>query len=246
MKFRFRLVALVLCLFIPLILVLVLLLGDFRILKSGKGGEHKNTINLFQNLKALYKERKFEEVRAQMASSVETLLPLEEGCELVLSVYAQLEDYKLLDYYGKRCFGQKDRSLIVYDAIASSALRLGKEREAFQLLEKELESSGSSDHLLISLAQLSFEAKEYEKSKKYFLRLIKESTIWSAWLQRVFKFKPLFKDPKFIDELVAELSAKKFVSKLLEEKLLSYARLYKLETSIKTLEKRQRGAPSSP
>lgn len=230
MKFSQRLLILIF-LALPFVLVFFLLFKD-----SNK--QHEESL-YFSKLKASYAQNKLNEVKSTIEKDKERLMALEEGCELILSVYAKLELYEKLNHSAKECLirGKGLLSGISYDALSVSAQKIGQETEALELLERSLLKK-SSDQLLTSLGQHCFEMKDYKKSKDYFVRLIADSQIWSAWLVRVYKYPKLFEDPVFVERLTLELDKKHFVSKHVEEKLLRFAKLYKLETSVSVLEKR--------
>ena len=227
MVFRKRMIFLVFSLFVPLLLVLCL------ILYSSQAEEGDS----FTTLKALYGSGQLEKARSRLDSSLEEVLAQPEGCELALSIYAKQEEYSALYLVASRCLELEKKADLAYEALAFSSLKLEKDKEALDILKKELQVS-SSDRLLLALGQLTHEQKDFPQSRAYFLHLIKESNMWATWMARLLKFKSLMQDPVFIDELVLEVSEKKNRSKQSEEKLLMYAKLFKLSTSIQILEKR--------
>ena len=227
MVFRKRMLFLVFSLSVPLLLVLCLILYSSQ---TDKG-------DFFSTLKALYGSEQFEKAQSRLELSLEEVLAQKEGCELALSIYAKQKEYSALYRVASRCLELGRKVDLAYEALAFSSLKLGADKEALKILKKELQDS-SSDRLLLTLGQLTHEQKDFPQSRTYFLRLIKESNMWATWMARLLKFKPLMQDPVFIDELVLEVSEKKNRSKQSEEKLLMYAKLFKLSTSIQILEKR--------
>ena len=87
---------------------------------------------------------------------------------------------------------------------------------------------GTHERLLVSLAQLSFEQKLDKQAKSYFLKLIESSGIWSAWFQRLLKFKRLFIDAEFVKKLSFEVARKKTHPKKIIEKLIAYTKQHNL------------------
>ena len=165
------------------------------------------------------------------------MILLGEGCELVLSVYARLDDFEPLKNYSERCFKHPTNRDIAYEGYGKSSFKLGTAKEAIKILEEEIKKH-ESDRLLAVIAELYFFEKDYLNSRDYFKKLIKNYTMWQAWLYRIMKFPPLLKSPEFVETLTYEVSQKKEVSKTVEEELLSYAKAYKLSNSVLTLEKR--------
>ena len=231
MKISHCLLLLFFAFLLPTALVLLLVAEDSKM----KGNEPSTKIAY---LKTLYANGDLVTAKKEMGAHPDELIPYHEGCELILSVFAKLENDSSLYEFSQKCLlNGKMASGLTYEALASSSLKLSKEADAKALLEAEL-GSHHDDRLLVALAQLYFKTEDLQKSKFYFSKLIDKSTIWSAWLARALKFKPLFKDPEFVDSLVAQISKKLFISKEVEEKLLLYAKLYKLDVAINTLEKR--------
>ncbi len=191
----------------------------------------------FEEIKHLYQQGRLEEAREQMKSKESSLILLGEGCELVLSVYARLDDFEPLKNYSERCFKHPTNRDIAYEGYGKSSFKLGTAKEAIKILEEEIKKH-ESDRLLAVIAELYFFEKDYLNSRDYFKKLIKNSTMWQAWLYRIMKFPPLLKSPEFVETLTYEVSQKKEVSKTVEEELLSYAKAYKLSNSVLTLEKR--------
>lgn len=230
MRFYHRLLIFSLVLVIPGGLVLFLL--------SQEESSSDLTPSLLSPIKALYQGGRLEEARSSFEPVLDELILEKEGCELVLSVYAKLELYSELYDSAQKCLSKgKGISGITYEALALSALKLEKSKETLPLLEQELRHR-PSDRLIASLAQLALESGEKEKAREFFLLLIKSSKIWSAWLARILKFEEALNEPSFIERLIALVEAKDFVSTQSEEKLLRYAKLYKLDSAIVVLEAR--------
>lgn len=221
------------CFCVPVLLILALL---FVFPKEQKELDSQKQLKLFQSLKSLYEQKKLKEARSKMEPFIEEVLILDEGCDLVISLYADLKVYNFLEQYSTRCIQKGHKSGIAYEGLALSSIALGRQERALKVLEQELKTK-THDRLLVALAQLSFEQREYHESKKYFLRLIKESSLWSAWIQRIFKFKDLMDDSSFVEKLSLEATKKEAISQKVEEKLLSYAKSHKLKVSIAALEK---------
>jgi tetratricopeptide (TPR) repeat protein len=220
--------------------ILVLILSIYWLPSEKKHQPKSSPLELerqFEEIKHLYQQGRLEDAREQMKSKESSLILLSEGCELVLSVYARLDDFEPLKNYSERCFKHPTNRDIAYEGYGKSSFKLGTAKEAIKVLEEELKKH-KSDRLLAVIAELCFFEKDYPNSRDYFKKLIKNSPMWQAWLYRIMKFPPLLKSPEFVETLTYEVSQKKEVSKTVEEQLLSYAKAYKLSNSVLTLEKR--------
>lgn len=230
-------------LFIPPLLASALLVGLFVYFSSSPKKVPSQPLSSFEveqqlaEVKHLYQQGKLEEAKKKASSKQSSFILMDEGCSLLISLYAKLEDYELLREYSKRCFKHPTNRDIAYEGYAKSSLELGLGREAIGALEEEIKKH-SSERLLAATGQLYFFEKNYPRAREYFAKLVHDSSMWPAWLYRALKLKALFKDPQFVERLVVELENKKQISRTVEGQLLSYAKLYKLSSSVKSLEKR--------
>lgn|GEM_PF-4612083 len=191
----------------------------------------------FEEIKHLYQQGRLEEAREEIKSRESSLILLGEGCQLIISIYARLDEFELLKTYSERCFKHPTNRDIAYEGYGKSSFKLGAAKTAIKVLEEEMKKH-ESDRLLAVIAELYFFEKDYPNSREYFKTLIKKSTMWQAWLYRLMKFPPLLKSAEFVENLTYEVSQKKEVSRTVEEQLLSYAKAYKLSSSVLTLTER--------
>jgi len=226
---------LVMSFLLPLLLILLLVFYQNSPQVDPVLAKKEKLESTFSEFRALYDQRKLQELRTKMEPSIEEVLSHEEGCDLVVSVYAELNLYPLLHSYSKRCLNKKKSSGIAYEGLAVSSIALGKQKETLDILEKKFLEDKNHERLLVSLAQLSFEQKLDAKARKYFLQLIKESEIWSAWLQRTLKFKRLFSDAQFVKDVSFELSRRDEVPQKMVQELLVYAKNHKLKGCVESL-----------
>ena len=225
-------VFLVVCFF----LVPCLCLLGFVVYQGESLDNHKNPSDLFVELKDLYVQKKYEEARLKMEPALSQIISLEEGCDLVVSVYAELKAYIPLESCSQKCFSKKNHSGAAYEGYALASFQLNKGDTGIKILEEEL-NKGYNDRLLVALAQFSFLLKDDLRAKNYFLEVIKKSDIWSAWILRVLQYQRLFSDKVFVEKLSLLVSSKDRAPKKAVDLLLAHAKLHKLETCVEALTK---------
>ena len=213
---------------------------SFQWIKNSLPSQSKKNIDfqeLFKQANTLYSEQKYVEAKEAFQNKEKLILELNEGCDLVLSVFAELKDYENLEFFSKECLKKNVPSGIAFDGIAASFVAQNKTAQAIEILEGK-RSDSSHERLLASLAHLYTIDKDWEKARSLYLELIETSSIWSAWLSRLLKNKKVFEQRVFLQKLAKIIFLKEFGFPKVEGRLLQIFKDFKLNYEFNTLQNR--------
>ena len=234
MKKNFLIAFVSCCFFLPLLGVS----GFFAYKAFFMSTSKQHPEKVLSELKSHYIKGHFAKAKTLLTEeNLGELLDLEDGCELVVSIFAQLKEYKSLKIYSKKCMARLTDSGVGFEGYAMAALALGQGKDARSDLETLTKKQGNPDRLLVALAQLTYELKDEKASRKYFLDLMQSSNLWSAWILRIIKFDRLFQDRKFVRDLSLLLSQKKNIPPKALDHLLAHAKKHELSNCVAALSK---------
>lgn len=178
---------------------------------------------LWEKAYDLYKDRNLAEAKEVIQSSQDLLYTVAEGCELMISVFAELEDYSALEECSKTCIDLGKGLDTAYEGLAFSLSGMGLYDQAIEKLKKEA-LNHKSTRLLISLARLYLMTGHDQEARDCYLEGVERAEVWSMWVSYGLKIKPFYTDPAFVESLITVVSKKKNAHKEVEQKLIEKAK----------------------
>ena len=156
--------------------------------------DHYFTKNLIQ---ALYYVQNFEN----------DFYALNEGCELIISVYAENKKYSDLARSSNHCLLARKSIGIASDGLAMSLSMVGGSQDAINIISSIDYSSNSQ--ALAALAQLYAYIDKKALAKQHLLQAIDIGKPWSPWVQRIFSHRTFYSDSEFLSKVTDLITTKK-------------------------------------
>lgn len=201
----------------------LVVLAYFVVSDQRKKQAQKNAL-LYQQTFEAYQKGEFEQAAVLIQGHREELVNEPEGCELMISVLAMRRSFEDLRQTAQRCLESGKADGIAQEAFAYSMSELGQNQEAIRWLLSRDDKRDSHERASVALARLYAREFDWSNSRRYFLRAVQNSDIWSIWLSMILKYeKPMLDDATFIADLVTAVTAKPRQFAALEEKLLNVA-----------------------
>lgn len=197
-----------------------------------KRGSHTNVI--FKEVETFYKNKDFHAAASIINSNPYQLLSLENGCDLVISVFAELKSYEKIIPIAKKCIETRHKSGIAFEALGFSYVEQGKVSDGITILRQYLDHY-PHDRGFSSLLELSLLNKDIKMARDVFLELLDGSQMWQSWLSRYLKKQELFEDKSFFMNLLEVLKSKEVITDSNKIKLENIAS--SLEINFKSLYK---------
>ena len=167
--------------------------------------------------------------------SYEQILGEEEGCELVISVFAETKQLSMLEQAARRCLERGVATSLAAEALAMSLASVGQSQQALEVLE----SLGAQDaRVAAAMAQLYVYTRQEGKARTLLLKAISEGEPWSPWLGRVFTAETFYRHKPFLKKIVSVLATKQEVVVDVEEKLLLVLKEFQMTDEARVVEKR--------
>lgn len=174
-----------------------------------------------------------------------------EGCELVLSIYAEAERYRDLERSAQLCLDASRARGMAAEALAmvlSSQKRTGEAIERLQPLLSEPEESPRDDEehprvveqarIHAALAQLYVDLGERSQAHKHLLIALRRGEPWSLWLQRIYSSDVFYQDSDFLTQLVTILLKKDNVVRDAEMMILELLEGQKMSVQVALMKRR--------
>ncbi len=183
----------------------------------------------FNEASAAYHAKDFVKAGAIIAAQQSKILAEAEGCELIISVYAELANFSALEEVSRSCIATNRAEGIAHEGLAFSLSSQGKIAEALTALEAEQHKKPEVPRIAIALARLLVMSGQEERGGTLFIRVIEKETSWSMWLAEALKQSALLKQANFVEKLSQVVLKKELVFAQLEEKLEAAARALELK-----------------
>ena len=203
----------------------ILLLGlSFFYTTYPLGGQNAKSALHIQALEH-YNKRAYKTALALIENDYTQLLSEEEGCELVISIFASNRKLGPTQKVAESCMDAGMGVGVAHEAYAMAMASVGKSAVAIERLESELAKYNTAK-ISAALAQLYVFTEQNDKARESLMAAIRQGNPWSPWLSRVFTSKAFKENESFLTELVEVLEQKKDVvvdseirlMKMLEEK----------------------------
>lgn len=186
----------------------------------GQASESGQRSKIHQNVRVSYDHGAYHEALGYLQDGYDSILVEEEGCELVISVFAQTKKLTSLEQVSRKCIVQGGSDEIASEGLAMSLSSVGRSAEAIQVIEATVQEYAKNARVLATLAQLYIYDEREDKARQYLLEAIRIGDPWSPWLARVFSAKAYYSNSKFLSQVVSELQHKPEVMVDIEKRLL--------------------------
>jgi hypothetical protein len=223
---------------LPLSAVGVLLI-KWQMPSTPQGGE------LFKAAFSAYQAKEFSKAGEIISAHRELLVAEPEGCELLISVYAELKELSVLEEISRQCMAQNRADGLAQEGLAFSLSSQGKIAEALSTLEAEHLKKAEVPRISIALARLLVMAGQDERAGDLFIEVIKAEESWSMWFAEALKQGALLKHANFVEKLGQVVLKQELVFAQLERTLQAAAEALDLATLTKALAVRQEKAAAA-
>lgn len=151
-----------------------------------------------------------EYIKARDISSQWTneLISHPEGCELLISIFARLEQLDELELYANQCLKLGNGIDTALDALGFAMSASGRIDEAIERLSQERSQYPHSERLEFTLSKLYFLAKKEELGRSSYLFGIQKAKIWSMWVVHGLRRPELSDNSDFMLELSRAIQSK--------------------------------------
>ena len=191
----------------------------------------------FNIAKELYFTGKFQQSLFYVNKYQNNFYQLDEGCELIISVYAQTNQLSHLETSAKHCIENNLEIAISSEALAMIASKNNLFHSTIHYITSHTTYT-KNPRILATLSMLYAYDNKSALAHKSLLQAIDLGKSWRLWLERVFSHHVFYDDSEFLIKLVTLIAKKDQIAhdqyqrlaKLLTEKNLS-ASLKILETT---------------
>jgi tetratricopeptide (TPR) repeat protein len=149
----------------------------------------------------------------------DSVLKLENGCELFLSVAMETAHFEEGSRAAQKCLELKKGVGIAHEVLAMTFVKEKKFEEAITLLKEELKFH-SDPRIYASLARVSLLKEDREQAALAYLEAIKIASPWSPYLDRALS-STLSEDKKFLEKALELVMAKSEKAAPTERKLMA-------------------------
>ncbi|MFK7823265.1 MAG: hypothetical protein AB8G05_03855 [Oligoflexales bacterium] len=193
--------------------------------------------DVWQEVYELYQKDDYQEAEAKLYPHWEEFPSLENGCELMVSVFAEAKNIEALELASKKCIELEKGGDTIIEGLAYSLSFQGKIHDGIKRLEY-LKGSQSTPRLLVALSRLHLMIGEDEQARSLYLEAIRDADVWSMWVSYALKV-PIFGDNlNFIEDVISIVVSKPHVHEQVEMLLLDKADRLKDKLIYKQLAKR--------
>jgi len=152
------------------------------------------------------------------------ILNEDEGCELLISIYATVKKYAAIENTARHCLSQRKAVALAAEALAMALASVGRSWQAINDINdiKANTPFQNDPRIMAALAQLYVYVDSPIKAREYLLFAIKEGNPWGPWLNRVFTSKVFYTHKPFLQDVVQLLLEKNVVIFDAESQLLEH------------------------
>lgn len=196
------------------------MLGSYFFKNYEKTNSDIELAPIFASAHKAYLDGQLEESVTIFASQQAKLVLYPQGCELMISVYAQLPNHQEeLASVSRLCITSNKAIGIAHEGLAKSLSELGRVDEAIKELTDQARIH-QNERIYGALANLFIFKEDYLQAASWFLKAIDTSEVWSAWLSRALKFESILGTPNFLEQVTEIVLRKEKLVPNIEEKLL--------------------------
>jgi tetratricopeptide (TPR) repeat protein len=206
--------------------------------KHAEGGE------LYQQVFKAYQDGEYAAAAALVGANFAVLLREPEGCELMISVFAETKEMPQLEAISRSCMAQNRADGISQEGLAHALSSQGKIEAGIAELQREHEIKPENPRIALALAHLLTMMARDEEAGKLFLQVIAREESWSMWCAQALKQKSLLANKDFVRDLTAIVVKKPRIFAQLEKTLQEAAQELQLTQAVQDLEQRQQKAAS--
>ena len=183
----------------------------------------------FEQAKSHYYSGAYNQAYGYFKNHEAEFLTLPEGCELMISVVAQLKKLASLERISRNCLAQNTAVPMAAEGIAMALSQLGQAQEAITLLKQTAQHHHHA-RIWAALSQLSLYENQVPDAQQYLAQAIKASEIWSVWLERLLNQTKLH-NPTYLNQITQIIAAKPQVLVEQEQRFMELLYHHNLDTS---------------
>lgn len=177
---------------------------------------------VWQDVYDAYQQDDHQVAESRLIPYWENFPSLENGCELMVSVFAEAKNIEFLELASKKCIQMQKGGDTVIEGLAYSLSFQGKIDEGIKQLELVTESH-STPRLLIALSRLHLMLGHDDDARRLYLKAVNDAEVWSMWVSYALKV-PIFVDNlEFLEEMITIVINKPNVHERVETQLLAKA-----------------------
>ncbi|NRA43796.1 MAG: hypothetical protein HRU09_02445 [Oligoflexales bacterium] len=193
--------------------------------------------DVWQEVYELYQKDDYQGAEAKLFPHWRDFPELENGCELMVSVFAEAKNIEFLEQASKKCIEMQKGGDTIIEGLAYSLSFQGKVNEGIEQLEA-LRAKQSSPRLLVALSRLQLMLGRDEQARRIYLDAIADADVWSMWVSYALKVPIFVENQEFLEEVIRIVVSKPHVHEQVEMQLLAKANKLKDKLAYKQLAKR--------
>lgn len=198
--------------------------------------QHTPLLAQFNQAKAYYDRGAYHLAHGLFKDDEAGFFELAEGCELMISVTAELKRLSSLERIARRCLELDQSVPIAAEGLAMALSHLGRARAAITALEAVV-AKHPHDRVWAALSQLSLYEDQIDEAQFYLAKAMAASPIWSVWLDRLLR-QPKLHSPTYLSEIAKLIATKPQVRQAQERALRDLLLEHNLITAAELIEAR--------
>ena len=192
---------------------------------------------VWQEVFDLYQKDDYQGAEEKLFPHWEEFPSLENGCELMVSVFAESKNIDFLELSSKKCIQMQKGGDTIIEGLAYSLSFQGKIDEGIKQLEL-LKAQQSSPRLLIALSRLHLMLGHDDEARSFYLQAIRDADVWSMWVSYALKVPVFAENLEFLESVISIVVEKPHIHQQVEMLLLGKASKLKDKLVYKRLAKR--------
>ena len=148
-----------------------------------------------------YLAKDFAGAAAHIRSFHHHLVDLPQGCQLMVSVYAELREFDTLERVSQLCIDAEKGERTPYDGLAFSLVSSGRLQEAITMLER-CRNCVTKLEVKIPLGNLYMMNGEIDRGIDLFLQALEHPKYWREWTRELVTKAKVRSDPGFLSKLI--------------------------------------------
>ncbi|MCY4380081.1 MAG: hypothetical protein OXC40_00720 [Proteobacteria bacterium] len=196
----------------------------------------KQARHLFRKAKESYFAGSYLEAYGYLKGHSQAFFHLPDGCNLMLSVFAETKKLSLLENTARSCLAMNKSVPIAADAIAMSLSRVGQSEQALEII-LNIPNYQLHSRILVAISQLFLYLDQPDKARKHLLQAIEVGSPWSPWLERIFQYQA-FQEHEFLTAVTLAIIKKEHVVHDKEQKLLDLLKMKNMTQEVELMTER--------
>jgi hypothetical protein len=221
---------------IPLCGVVALLWQQAR----SKQAAHSQLLAQLQEAKELYNQHQYDASLELISGREESFIPEEDGCELLISLYAEREGQaSKLEQLSRLCLQQGKGIGIAHEGLAKALYEQGQGASGIAFLQQQTQQYPQA-RVFAALAHLHLLQEQYHEAGLAFVQAIAAAgEEWSIWLQRSLRFAPIATDREFLQAVTPIVVKKSNRNTNIEARLIEALQVQELSAEVQRLQAEQ-------